>query len=135
MTSTDEPRAHSRGPVGWLKRHALYPNLYAWYVLASSLDIMLTHMILSRFGGWEVNILADKLLQKYGLWGLIGLKYATVLVVVAVCEIIGRHSQGTGRRLAITAIAISSMPVGIGLLQVAIWFDPSLVPHHQLPPP
>jgi uncharacterized membrane protein len=103
-----------RGPV-------LYPNLYAWYVLASALDVMLTYAIIYKLGGREVNVVANNLLSMFGHWGLIGLKFATVVLVVAVCELIGRWRVGVGRRLAIAAIVISAMPVGYGLVLVLAW--------------
>ena len=33
----------------------LYPTLYLWYILVSSLDLMLTNTMLHHFGGIEVN--------------------------------------------------------------------------------
>ena len=69
-----------------LRRGVLYPDHYCWYILAGAVDIMLTHLILERFGGWEVNRIADRLIQMMGLWGLILLKFSTVIVVVVICE-------------------------------------------------
>jgi hypothetical protein len=99
----------------------LLPNHYAWYILASSLDVIVTHAIIYHLGGEEANKIADHLLQRFGLWGLVGLKYATVIVVIAVCEWVGRKHPRTARRLAVTAIIISAMPVGAGLVQVMVW--------------
>ncbi len=93
----------------------LYPDHYAWYIIASTLDIIVTHTILHYFGGREVNRVADALIQRFGEWGLVGLKFATVVIVVAVCEAIGRVKRRTGERLAAAAIAISCFPVGYGL--------------------
>lgn len=105
---------HPRGGV-------LLPNHYAWYILASSLDVIVTHAIIYHLGGAEANKIADHLLQRFGLWGLVGLKYATVIVVIAVCEWVGRKHPGTARRLAVAAIIISALPVGAGLVQVMVW--------------
>lgn len=117
------PGAHATPRAADLaSRHAvLYPNLYAWYVLASTLDIIVTNTIIHRFGGWEVNHLADLLIESYGTWGLIALKYSTVLLVVVICETIGRRSPRAGRNLALAATIVSAMPVGVGLLQVYAW--------------
>lgn len=109
----EEPFVPS-GPV-------LYPNHYAWYVLASSLDIMLTYLIIYKLGGREVNVVANNLLQMFGHWGLIGLKFASVVLVVGVCELIGRRSREWGRRLALAAIIASAFPVGAGLVQIFAW--------------
>lgn len=99
----------------------MYPNLYVWYIFASSLDIMLTYAIVFRLGGVEVNAVAAHLVEKFQHWGLIGLKFSTVLLVVGVCEIMGRKHERAGRRLAITAIVISSLPVGYGIVQLLAW--------------
>lgn len=100
---------------------ALYQNHYVWYLLASSLDIMVTYAIVFKFGGREVNTVANHLLQQFGHWGLIGLKFATVIIVVAICEILGRKNFVLGRRVATAAIVISALPVGAGLVQIFAW--------------
>lgn len=107
--------------VPGLGRAVLYPDAYAWYVLASSLDIMVTHTILHHFDGREVNLLAARLIERFGHWGLIGLKFASVIVVVLVCEFVGRARPGLGRGLVILAVVLGAFPVGIGLLQLAAW--------------
>lgn len=106
---------------GFARSGALYPNLYVWYVLASALDVMVTYSILEHFDGWEVNLLAAHLIERFGNWGLIGLKFSSVVVVVCVCEAVGRARASAGRWLAIAAIVVGALPVGIGLLQLAAW--------------
>ena len=98
-----------------------YPNHYAWYVLAGTLDILVTYVIIEHLDGGEVNRLARQLLERYGWVGMVALKYATIVLVGAICEAVGRRNLALGRRLAITAIAISALPVGLGLLQVWAW--------------
>ena len=82
---------------------------------------MVTYLILNRFGGWEVNQIAAHLEERMGLWGLIVLKYATVVLVVLICEYVGRRRPRLGRGIAVAAIGLSAMPVGIGLLQIGAW--------------
>lgn len=96
----------------------LYPTRYAWYIIASSLDIMLTDVVLRYFGAVEANTVANRALELFGLWGLVGLKFATVVLVICVCEFVGRRRPKTGRRLAEWAIAISAIPVVISLFQI-----------------
>ena len=103
------------------RRAVLYPDLYAWYILAATLDIIVTHQILHEFQGSEVNKLADALIQRFGVAGMIGLKYSSIVIVLAVCEFVGRRHDRLGRRLAIAAICISAFPVGVGLLQIWAW--------------
>jgi len=112
-----------KSPRRLSRRHnpVLYPNHYAWYVLAATLDVICTHQILHRFKGSEMNKLADALIQRCGLLGMIGLKYSSIVLVVLICEFVGRRQLQLGRRLAVAAICISALPVGIGLLQLSAW--------------
>lgn len=100
------------------KRALLYQDHYSWYLLAASLDVMVTTAIIEHFEGREVNKLANHLIEQYGLWGLVGLKFSTVIFVIMVCEYLGRRSYSRGRGLATLAIVVSALPVGLGLLQV-----------------
>lgn len=81
----------------------------------------MTYAILEHFNGWEVNALAARLIARFGHWGLILLKFSSVIVVVGVCEAIGRVRPRTAKCLAVVAIAIGALPVGVGLLQLAVW--------------
>jgi uncharacterized membrane protein len=103
-----------------LRRPVLYPDHYAWYVLVSALDIMLTVMLLVHLGAREVNMIAQRSIELFGTWGLIGLKFASVLVVIAICEYLGRRvgRQRLGGRLALAAIFISLFPVAAAAAQV-----------------
>jgi hypothetical protein len=67
-----------------------------------------------------VNTIADAAIQRFGFWGLIGLKFATVVLVVAICEHIGRKRPATGKRIAEWAVAISAIPVVIAVVQVVM---------------
>lgn len=108
-------------PAAPVRRGVLFPNHYAWYILAATLDVIVTHQILHHFNGSEVNKLARLLIERFGLPGMIGLKYSSIIVVLAVCEVVGRRSLRAGRRLAVAAVIMSALPVGIGLLQVWAW--------------
>ncbi len=97
----------------------LYPNIYTWYVLVASLDIMLTWVIL-HFGGHEVNLLADHIIRTYGLPGTVIFKYGSVMLVVLICEFVGRARYDTGRRLAKAAILLTLVPVVWALIQLTV---------------
>jgi len=108
----------------------LYPNVYVWYLFLATLDVLLTFLILSDFfadadvyappRGREVNPLADWILRTLGPVGLIAFKFMLVLLVVGICEIVGRRKQQTGRRLAEWAVALSAVPVVVTLVQMAV---------------
>src|SRR4051812_31621452 len=93
----------------------LYPNEYAWLIFVSALDVMLTWVILYT-GGYETNVLADAVVGRFGLPGLVGFKFALVLLVIVICEAVGRRRPVTGRRLAVAAIAITCLPVVISFM-------------------
>jgi hypothetical protein len=98
-------------------RHVLYPNTYLWLVLASSLDIMLTWVVL-HLGGYEANGLAAVALANHGLPGLVAFKFAFVTLVIVICETVGRRHPSAGRKLAVAAVAITCFPVVLALLLV-----------------
>lgn len=98
----------------WWRQAVLHPDLYIWYVLFASMDLMLTWKIL-KLDGYEVNPLADWVLQKYDMPGLVLYKYALVIVVVTVIEFVGRAKPSVGRRLAEWSVAITFIPVGVAL--------------------
>lgn len=105
---------------GALQQPALYPDHYAWYVLVSALDVMVTWVVLT-LGGAEVNAVALAALRAGGVWGLLALKTASIVVVVLICEYVGRARPGTGLSVARLAVMVSSLPVVAGLLQLAVW--------------
>jgi len=104
--------------VAWLSAPAMrYPSMYCWLVLLSSMDIMLTWVILER-GGTEVNPVARLVIDSWSLPGAILFKFSLTLFVIIVCEIAGRDRDRVGRGLALVAIAVSAIPVvySMGLL-------------------
>lgn len=97
----------------------LYANAYVWYVLLASLDIMLTTVIMAA-DGHELNSVADRVIQRWGLPGLVVFKFAFVLLVIFICEIVGRRNDKTGRRLAEWSVAITAIPVVISIVQLLV---------------
>ena len=95
-----------------MKSPARYPNLYVWLVFVSTLDVLLTYVVL-RFGGAEANPVALAILQRFGLPGMVAFKMAIVCLAVAIAEVIGRRDAALGRRFVCYAIAISATPVGL----------------------
>ena len=75
----------------------LYPSMYTWYVLLAALDIVLTWVIL-QLGGRELNWLADWIIERYHLRGVVVFKFLLLLFVVLVCELAGRRNRRTGLR-------------------------------------
>lgn len=103
----------------WFRRATLYPNAYTWFVLLGALDIMLTWIIL-HMDGREVNVLADWVIRRWALTGMVVFKFVLVMVVVIICEFVGRHSDRAGRRLAKLAVIITAVPVVLSFVQMLI---------------
>ena len=101
-------------------RILLYPRLYPWYALMALLDVLVTAVVL-EVGGYEANGLAARILEFAGILGLLAFKLASVVLVISICEVVGRRKETTARRLAEWAVAITAIPVAVGLVQLA-WF-------------
>jgi hypothetical protein len=95
----------------------LYPIAYKWFVFISAADVVLTWFIL-LLGGSEVNILADTVIAHAGLKGILIYKFCLVILVVLLCEIIGRRRPRVGRNLARWAVAITAIPVVLSVVQL-----------------
>lgn len=121
-------RSRHRSLVAFVRSPVLFPDRYAWYVLVCFLDLIITNTMLSRFGGVEVNGIAHRIIEAAGFPGLIAYKAASIVLVVSICEIIGRRRISTARRLSEWGIALSAIPVVIGLLQIPF------APHQRVEP-
>lgn len=106
-----------------------YPNAYVWFVFLAALDIMLTYLILhpvlfardatmTESRGREANALANWVLEHWGVPGMTAFKFGLVLLVVVVCEVVGRHKDETGRRLAEWSVAVTSIPIVVAIVQM-----------------
>ncbi|MBL0869592.1 MAG: hypothetical protein IBJ18_03330 [Phycisphaerales bacterium] len=82
------------------------------------LDIMLTWVIM-HLGGSEVNPLARAAIAAMGHWGLILIKLASIITVVAVVQILAQRNPQHARMLATIAIAIAAFPPTYALIQLA----------------
>ncbi len=95
----------------------LYQRSYKLFVFISALDVILTWFIL-LLGGSEVNLLADAVIASTGLKGILIYKFCLVLLVVLICEVVGRRRPWVGRNLARAAIAITAVPVVLSIAQL-----------------
>ncbi len=102
------------------ERGVLYPDLYCWYVLAASLDILVTAIVMAYYGAVEVNGVASAVIERFGFGGLIPLKFATVILVLLVCEYVGRTKRVTGQRVAQLAVVVSFFPIVAAGAQVTL---------------
>lgn len=103
-----------------LTRPALFPAHYMWYVLVCVLDLVLTNTVINYYGAREVNGIAHHAIELMGFWGLIALKVATMVVVITVCETVGRKRERLGLKVAEWAVALSALPVVATVTQIAL---------------
>jgi hypothetical protein len=105
------PEGRTHG-VGFLSvPHMRYPNTYVWLVLVSALDIFLTLIVIYIWHGYEVNPIVAAIISHLGFHWAIVFKLAIVVLVIIVCEVVGRKSDRTGRRLAVASVIVSTLPV------------------------
>lgn len=126
----DMPPPEHRGP--WSPtRPVLYPNVYVWFLFVAALDLICTWMILA-LGGAELNWLARLVIDAGGLWGTSAYKFGLAVIIIGVCEFVGRRRFALGRRLAKTAVLITCVPVVVAMTQlIASAMHPHPVPAVQ----
>lgn len=100
-----------------LLQAARYPQAYVWFIFVSALDLMLTWVVL-YFGGREVNLLADFILERWTLTGMVIYKFVLVVFVIFICEIVGHYRAKAGRNLARFAVAITLLPVIVAFIHL-----------------
>lgn len=118
---------------GFFRRAVLYPDRYVWYLFASTLDIIVTVTLLRHLGFREANSFAQKSIDYFGTWGLIGLKFLSVIVVIFICEYVGRRRERLGRTLALLAIAASLFPVAFAMAQIVLGMAQGRIVHTEWP--
>ena len=99
--------------------HVLFPNTYVWFVFLASMDVMLTYCVIS-YGGVELNVLADAVLKRWNLWGLVTYKFSLVSLVLIICEYVGHRRLDTGRFLARFAVGLTAVPVVLSMAQLLL---------------
>ena len=88
-----------------------YQNAYLWLVFVSALDVFLTSLVLYVWEGYEVNPIAGAVVALMGFGWTVVFKFALIVLVIIICEVVGRRRDRAGRRLAFAAVAISAVPV------------------------
>ena len=101
------------------QREMLFGGYHVWLVFVSSLDIMVTWIILHMEGGEEANPLAEAVIWHWGLSGMIAFKFALVVFFIVMCEVVGRRNPTKGRWLAVIGVGISAFPSIYGMILMA----------------
>lgn len=101
----------------WGQPPLRYPTAYSIFIIVSVWDLIYTWLILSM-GGREVNPIAKAVLEYHDYGGMVAFKFTLVVLVVLLCEVIGRKNERTGRRLAIWAAGVTCLPVAFAMAQL-----------------
>lgn len=117
MSGADEgtPLSEPRRPRD--RRHVLYPNHYVWFVFLSAMDVMMTWVVLA-FGGREVNGVADAVISRYGLPGMVAYKFVLVVLVVGIAEAVGPRNPRAGRFVARAGVVVTCVPLVAAFAQL-----------------
>ncbi|MBL8877519.1 MAG: hypothetical protein JNG88_00240 [Phycisphaerales bacterium] len=95
----------------------LYPDLYVWFVFLAILDAVCTAVILG-LDGREENVLAAWIIHHGGYGAVVIYKFVLVSLVLVICEVLGRQRDALGRFVAGLGVAVTSVPVAVGLIQL-----------------
>lgn len=95
----------------------LYPDLYVWFIFLAILDAVCTAVILG-LDGREENALAAWIIHHGGYAAVVIYKFALVSIVLVICEVLGRRRGSLGRFVAGLGVAMTSVPVAIGMIQL-----------------
>lgn len=100
-----------------------HPEMYLWYILLASLDVLLTWIVL-RHGGFEANAIAAWVIDQAGMPGAAFFKFATVMLVLVTCEVIARRDEPASRFVAGSAVLVNAVPVviSVGLIAQLVAF-------------
>lgn len=98
--------------------HVRYPNTYTWLIFVAALDAMLTYIVLHQ-GGREANALAAMIFAALGWHGMLLYKFALTLLVIVLCEIIGRRDDRWGRRLGSIGVGLTCLPILLAFVLLA----------------
>lgn len=114
------PRARERraGVLGFPP--VLFEHACVWLTALASLDLMLTWAILES-GGQELNWIASTILVHHGFHGVIVFKFTLLAMVLTIIEVVGRLRPDVGLRLAVAAVVISSLPILVLAIQLAMY--------------
>ena len=100
-----------------LREPILFPRMYWAYIALAAADVLLTTMIL-KAGGVELNAIGAAAFDWAGITGATFLKFATVAIVLLICEYTGRLRENAGRARAYIAVSVSVVPVTIGAMEL-----------------
>mgnify|MGYP000978705533 CR=1 FL=1 len=116
--SQDNSAATSQESI--LRRPMLYDEPLKWFIFLSVMDLLFTCIVL-KLGGQEVNWVANKILEVWDLYGLLGFKLIMVVIIILICDFVGRRNNPRGRFIALTAVGLTAIPVIMAIVQLLLF--------------
>ena len=86
---------------GLLGRHLPLETESCFFILANALDAIMTRLLLNFPQFRESNVIADYILDRFGMPGMIAFKFIIVTVVVLIAQIIAPRKLHVARYLLI----------------------------------
>lgn len=101
-----------RSPLFFLFRQKLpLESETSLYILVSTLDILMTWILLYRGGFVEANPVARFFLEGWGLKGFVGFKFALVCLVCVIAQVIAITRQDIARRILLLGTLVVAVVV------------------------
>lgn len=94
---------------------------FLFFLAVNVLDVLLTFTLLSLGSFEEANIFARYVLQNFGFNGLIIFKYAVVLLVTCIIQIIATKELHTARRVIVAGTIFIGL-VDLWSLGLLVWY-------------
>lgn len=113
---------------GLLRGHLPLETETCFFILANALDAIMTRVLLRLPQFRESNEIADSILDRFGMPGMIAFKFIIVAAVVIIAQVIARRKLHVARYLLIGGtIIVFAVVIYSGYLWVAhsgFFFDP-----------
>lgn len=96
---------------GLLNRHLPLETETCFFILANALDAIMTRVLLNFEQFRESNAIADYVLDRFGMSGMIAFKFIIVTMVVLIAQLIAPRKMHVARYLLIGGTILVSLVV------------------------
>lgn len=98
MNSSDETR-EPKNPSSILRGNLPLERETCWFILVNALDVFMTFILLNLEGFVEANAIANYVLSRWGIRGLVYFKFAVVAFITVVAQVAATKRLSLGRWL------------------------------------
>jgi uncharacterized membrane protein len=118
---TLQPNTHHKGEsralTSFFRQPVIHANLIVWFTFLATLDVMFTTLAL-HMGGSEMNAVAEWVIARWDLAGMVVFKFSVVVWIVCAVHLIARLNDRAAQQLAEWAVALSCVPVAFTIVQM-----------------